>query len=385
MNNPFNIISDVTSNIELDITSNTISSNVTDSSLQSTVNVFNKFCCVGNIPILNECIKMGINMEPIENNIVLYNGIKNAVLYRQYSIIKMFIIDYNIPAQYIYDIGLKELAHTYNIKIIKLLIKNGADPITHDYYIFKTCCSNGWSNLLNSLLNNHTIDMDLYHMCIERSIINCHLNILNLLIYKCNINPSLINIKFAIDYNINKVIKYFIERKIFELDKLFYYTINSNNHEIVKLFIDNDVDVCADNNKAIQLASAVDNVKILELILQNIDVDPTVLNNTPLCNAVKLGSYSNTKLLLSLVNRPVDPTTNNYFPLRVAIDNYNNYHDPVDHDIILLLSNDYRMNRSIVSLLMQSVNNEDDEIPPLIPMEELTYIYPREGRTDEYD
>ena len=376
MNNPFNIISNLTSNIELYITSNTISSNGTDSSLQSTINVFYKLCCVGNIPTLIECIKMGINMEPIENNNVLYNGIKNAVLHRQYSIIKIFLEDYNIPAQYIYDIGIRELAYTNNIKIIRLLIKHGADPITHDYYIFKICCSNGWSNLLNTLVNDYTIDIEQYPTLIKRAIIDCHINILNILIYKCNIIPTIAHFKLAIDSHIIKVVKYFIEMKYFELNKLFYYAITSTNYEvevIVQLFIDK-VDVCADNNKAIQLASSTNNVKILELILQNIDVDPTVLNNTPLCNAVKLGLYSNVKLLLSLVNRPVDPTVNNYFPLRVAIDNYNNYNDPVDYDIILLLSNDYRMNRSIVVLLMQTINMIDNEIPPLIPMEELTYI-----------
>ena len=91
------------------------------------------------------------------------------------------------------------------------------------------------------------------------------------------------------------------------------------------------------------------------------------------------------------MNRPVDPTVNNYLPLRIAILNCDTYNNSIDYEIFELLINDYRMNisnyPSISNLVTDWMNQSrfvNNEMPPLIPIDNI-YLSPREGRTDEQD
>jgi hypothetical protein len=93
-----------------------------------------------------------------------------------------------------------------------------------------------------------------------------------------------------------------------------------------------------------------------------------------------------------LVNRPVDPTYDNNLPIRIAYNNCIKYGSQTDHDIILLIYNDYRIDKTSIPLFISQyisdINNNDnnnfdnESIPPLVPIDNI-YMTPRYGRTDE--
>jgi hypothetical protein len=269
-----------------------------------------------------------------------------------------------------------------------LLLKYNVDPCLDDNKLFRICCYSGWSNLLNTLLNKYTVKLDDQYVFL--AIRNSRINILHILLYKCKTKIENTHIKYAIQCNSIDVIKYFIKCKInINNHELFHDAIKYENNEIVKLFIDNKIDLCANNNAAIKEASIVKDTKIMKLIITDINVDPTVDNNKPLCNAVYFGNYSNVKFLLSLVNRPVDPTCNNYNLLKVAHSycSLNNQLFWTYYDILLLLYYDYRVDKQKIpeiTLFISNMNtiHDNESIPPLIPIDNI-YMSPRHGRTDE--
>ena len=346
--------------------------------------LFYKLCSVGNISILIDCINSNINIELSSD--VLDNGIKNAILFSQYAVIKLFIEKYNIPAHYIFDIALN--FSYYNLKIFRLLLKYNINPLHNNLELFTICCCYGWSTLLNTLLNKYKVNLHV-HKYMVFAIKNDHINILKLLIFKCNIKIKDMHVESAIYHNSIDVIKYFIKMGVNINNELLCYAIKNQNEDAVKLFIDNKIDVCANNNVAIKAASLIFDTKIMKLIIKDINVDPTVDNNKPLCNSIIMGYYANVKYLLSLVNRPVNPTCNNYYPLKVAY-NFCSVNDELFwtyYDILLLLYNDYRVDKQRIpeiTLFITNMNTNQDSnsLSPLIPIDNI-YLSPRQGRTDE--
>ena len=175
-------------------------------------------------------------------------------------------------------------------------------------------------------------------------------------------------IKLAIMYHQSDIFKYMFRRREndWDINNLLMLAIKRDCNEIVKILMDEGIDATFNDNVAIQYACVNGNIEIVELLLHDINVDPSALHNVSLCNAIIYGYYDIIKLLLSLVNRPVDPTVDSNLPIRIAYNNCIKYNNQTDHDILLLIYNDYRIDKtSIPSFISQYISDMNNNIDNL--------------------
>jgi ankyrin repeat protein len=338
---------------------------------------FKNGCINGNIVEVIDSINMGVDILPTDDNTSLLEGIKNAVLHIHVNIIELFLKNYNIPALYIYNANKDYILHYKRISMVKLLIEFGLDPMVNDNIIYEYACKNDNTKLLYFLLNIKKLNPVTDSNFLFSAIIYGNLKIVKMLVKICHMKITYEFIKLAIMYHQTDIFKYMIKRKEndWDINNLLMLAIKRDSEEIVKILIDEGVDATFNDNVAIQYACVNGNINIVELLLNDINVDPSALHNVSLCNAIIYGYYDIIKLLLSLVNRPVDPADDNNLPIRIAYNNCIKYGSQTDQDILLLIYNDYRIDKTSVPLFISQyisdINNNIDnininELPPLI-------------------
>jgi len=339
---------------------------------------FQNGCIHGNIIEVIDGVNMGVSILPTDDNTLLLEGIKNAVLHIHVHIIELFLKSYNIPALYIYNVNKDYILHYKRISMVKLLIEFGLDPMVDDNIIYEYACKNDNTKLLHYLLNIKKLDPNTDSNFLYSAIIYGNLKIVKMLVKICKMKITYEFVKLAIMYHQEDIFMYMIKRKEndWDINNLLMLAIKRDSEEIVKILMDEGVDATFNNNVAIQYACINGNINVVELILQDINVDPSALNNVSLCNAIIYGYYDIVKLLLSLVNRPVNPADDNNLPIRIAYNNCIKYNNQNDIDILLLIYNDYRIDkRSIPLFISQYIsdinNNEFDDLPSLISVNNL--------------
>ena len=329
---------------------------------------FKNGCINGNIVEVIDGINMGVDILPVDDNKLLIEGIKNSILNIHIHIIELFLKNYNIPALYIYNPCKDYILHYKRISIVKLLIEYGLNPMIDDNVIYEYACKNDNTKLLYFLLNIQKLNPVTDTNFLFSAIVYGNLKIVKMLVKICKMKTTYEFIKLAIMYHQSDIFKYMFRRREndWDINNLLMLAIKRDCNEIVKILMDEGIDATFNDNVAIQYACVNGNIEIVELLLHDINVDPSALHNVSLCNAIIYGYYDIIKLLLSLVNRPVDPTVDSNLPIRIAYNNCIKYNNQTDHDILLLIYNDYRIDKtSIPSFISQYISDMNNNIDNL--------------------
>lgn len=249
------------------------------------------------------------------------------------------------------------------IKIIKILINDPrVDPTIDDHkYIpklVKLIKKYNDHNLTIALFNNSFIDKQfLLELLIENKI-----NI-NLLPFYDFINPIDAILIAAKSNNID-VIETLINNP--DLDptvqnnQLIVDLLHNNHTDIVKLLFQKfQIDPSIPDNKLIRIAVKNNQIDIVKLLLPDPRVDPSVYRNYPLILAIQRGHTEIVKLLLQHPN--VDPSARDNDPIIEAV-NYNHI------EIVKLLLQDPRVDPNAQNFkpLLNSIDNNHFDITKLL-------------------
>jgi ankyrin repeat protein len=240
------------------------------------------------------------------------------------------------------------------VDIMKILINNPRVQLRyHDYYALRTAVSMENISIVKLILQDKQIKPNVLNQILCDSCKNNNVDIVKILLADPRIDPTFRNnysINHAIASGNTKLVKILMSDKrvnLFNTDNLIK-AYDKGMYKIVMLLLDNDqvdpsydnnfmilnackcgqydivkkilldsrVDSSVNNNFAIVKASLYGYYKIVKLLLADNRVDPSARNNGAIQRAASSGHINIVKLLLA--DHRVDPSANNNYPLRMA-------------------------------------------------------------------
>lgn len=269
--------------------------------------------------------------------------------------------------------ALKSACEHGHLELVKMLLQDKrVNPSANNNEALNSAISADCLKIVELFLKDKRIQIN--HSVIIIALHSYNDKIVKMLLKNCKINLSDDNnyiIKYAASENLIETVKFLLEKS--EVDPTvednypFRMACRKGRLEVVKILLqDPRIDPSADDNYAFRWSSRYGHIEIVKLLLMDKRVDPSAGDNHALRMAARFGHLDVVELLLQ--DDRVDPTAQNYDAIKKASENGN-------FDIIMLLLKDKRVNlyavkispannavwtRKLIKLLKEKNTNSDN-------------------------
>jgi ankyrin repeat protein len=234
-------------------------------------------------------------VDPTINN---NNAVRFASEESHVEIVKLLLNDPRVDHTAVSFMG--------NLEMVKFLLENTSiDPSINDNAALTNAVYKNKTEIVRLLINDPRVKLVNSNniTCDKAPFYSGTMNneIFKILVKDMQFDPSSEHyISSVISNNNIEIIKTLLQDPNIDMCKKYLsYAVYNNSLEIAKLLLtDSRIDLSFDNEMIINV-SAKGNTEIVELLLKDPRVDPTVNDNEPLKSAVKLGHYDIIKLLLN--------------------------------------------------------------------------------------
>jgi hypothetical protein len=216
------------------------------------------------------------------------------------------------------------------IKIVKVLITAGYDPLRNNYHALFTAADNGNSDIVKLILDSQKVDKSILEEFLLKFVKNGNIKIVELLLKYPEIDPS--NNKnqlvvLASSCGFNEIVKLLIKNggvnPSYPNNKALNESVkNGHLNTVVELLKDVGVDPGISNNEFSKIAIKLNYDSIFKHLINDSRVNPAKNDNELIIYAASLGRNKHIEDLLKLdPNKGIDPSADNNMAIIQAVSN----------------------------------------------------------------